>query len=91
MNCIRCEEQISDYLEGALDASQLRAVEAHFASCSACRELVNGVREVMSWGRTIFAPEAPAWLPGRIIANTPSHAMRRQRDTTPANHLENVR
>src|SRR5689334_17389106 len=71
MNCIRCEELISEYLEGGLNASESHAFEVHLAGCPSCSELVAGVRDVMAWGRVISVQEPPAWLATRIVANTP--------------------
>lgn len=71
MNCAYCEERLSDYIEGALDASERDVVEVHLQSCAACRELLDGVRAVIQWGRD-FQVQAPSpWLSARILANTP--------------------
>jgi anti-sigma factor RsiW len=71
MNCNYCEERLSDYLEDALDAGERAAMELHFQSCTACSELLEGVSHVMQWGKEFPAEVAPAWLPTRIVANTP--------------------
>ena len=71
MNCAYCELRMSDYLDDALSASDRSAMESHLQSCVACNEVLAGMREVMAWGRSFPAYEAPAWLPARIIANTP--------------------
>lgn len=71
MTCIQCEELISDYLEGALDARESNSMEKHFAECAACNELMSGVREVIAWGKAFPVHEAQPWLAHRIVANTP--------------------
>jgi anti-sigma factor RsiW len=71
MNCVHCEDQLSAYLEGALDHSERIAFETHLHSCEACSELLEGVRQVVQWGREFHAPQPPSWLPSRIVANTP--------------------
>lgn len=75
MNCKYCEDHLSDYLENALDAGEgiaLReGMELHFQSCSACSELLEGVRDVIHWGREFPSEPAPEWLSTRIVANTP--------------------
>jgi hypothetical protein len=75
MNCKHCEDHLSDYLEGTLDSDEGVALreemELHFQSCSACSELLEGVRDVMQWGREFPSKLAPEWLPSRIVANTP--------------------
>ena len=81
MNCIHCEERLSDYLENSLRPAEHSAVGLHLQSCAACSELLAGMTEVLSWGRTFPVYEAPAWLPMRIIANTPRIARESWLDT----------
>jgi len=71
MNCTYCEERFSDYLENSLEASELDIVETHLQSCSACTDLLNGVREVIEWGRNFPVQSPSPWLSTRILANTP--------------------
>jgi predicted anti-sigma-YlaC factor YlaD len=71
MNCERCEERMSDYLEGALSQAERNAMDAHLRSCLGCRELLAAMSEVLRWGRDFPVHEPPQWLPTRIIANTP--------------------
>ena len=71
MNCKYCEDHLSDYLEDTLGGEERVALELHFQSCSACSELLEGVRDVMQWGREFPSEAAPEWLSTRIVANTP--------------------
>ena len=71
MNCAYCEERLSGHIEGTLEPSERAAVEAHLQSCSVCRELLDGVRSVMGWGKELQVQLPPAWLASRILANTP--------------------
>lgn len=71
MNCVYYEEFLSDYLEGSLGASERESLEAHLRSCATCSELLDGIHEVMHWGRDLQVPETPPWLATRILANTP--------------------
>jgi anti-sigma factor RsiW len=74
MNCIHCEERMSDYLEDALGAANRTAVELHLQSCSACSELLACMTEVLAWGKGFPVHQAPVWLVPRAIAiaaNTP--------------------
>ena len=67
MNCIHCEEQLSAYLEDALDGAERAAVEAHLHSCEACSELLDGVRQVIAW-KSISEPRfALALLTATIV------------------------
>src|SRR5216684_8865643 len=71
MNCTQCEERMSDYLEDTLSASDRNLIELHIESCSACEELLAGMRELLVWTKSFPVYDAPAWLPVRIVANTP--------------------
>lgn len=72
MNCAYCEERLSDYIENTLDGSERSVVEMHLQSCIACRELLDGVRGVIQWGRDFQVQPPPPWLSTRILANTPN-------------------
>jgi len=84
MNCLHCEERMSDYLEAALSPDERIAVDVHLQSCPACTELLAGMRDVLSWGRTFPMLEPPSWLASRIIANTPRLARESWMDTIAA-------
>jgi anti-sigma factor RsiW len=42
-------DSLEEYLAGALDPAALRDIEAHLSSCAACREEVDGMRQVSHW------------------------------------------
>jgi hypothetical protein len=75
MNCTRCEERLSDYLENTLDNAEHVALDLHLQECGACTELLAGMKEVLHWGQSFPSYEPPAWLATRIVANTP-HVVR---------------
>lgn len=81
MKCSECELRISDYLEDALASAEREAMEAHLESCTVCRELRDGTREVIQWGSVFPAHEVPEWLAGRVLASTPPVVRERWRDT----------
>ena len=81
MHCGQCEELMSDYVEGALLADEQHAFSQHLASCAMCTDLLAGMREVVAWGKNFPAYDAPAWLPRRIVANTPAIARESWLDT----------
>lgn len=81
MTCTQCEERMSDHLENTLSAADRATVDLHLRSCAACSELLAGMSEVLAWGKTFSVHEAPAWLPMRIIANTPRVARESWLDT----------
>lgn len=47
MDCARAEELFSDHREGLLDPVLRAELEAHLRACSACRELRQGLDEVL--------------------------------------------
>jgi len=81
MNCGQCEDLLSDYIENALKPAERDALSLHLRSCGPCAELLTNMKQVMGWGRNFPVYEAPAWLPARIVANTPVVARERWIDT----------
>lgn len=81
MKCGECEELMSDYIENALNPSVRGVFTLHLHSCRTCTDLLAGMREVLAWAKGFPAYEAPAWLPARIVANTPVVARERWIDT----------
>ena len=72
MKCDDCEALMSDYIEGALLPADRQSLTQHLASCTVCTDLLAGMQEVISWGKSFPAYDAPPWMPGRIVANTPA-------------------
>jgi predicted anti-sigma-YlaC factor YlaD len=81
MHCAQCEELLSDYLEGRLATQNLADVDVHLESCSACSNLLANMGKVLEWGKRFPVYPVPAWLPARIIANTPRIERERWVDT----------
>lgn len=84
MTCNQCESRISDYLENALSPAERNALEVHMNACASCAELMDGMRNVMMWARDFPVYDVPAWLPSRILANTPRVARETWLDTLTA-------
>ncbi len=51
-------DQLSEYLDGELDADERGALEQHLAECASCRRQLDELREVVRWLHT-DAPDAP--------------------------------
>jgi predicted anti-sigma-YlaC factor YlaD len=68
MDCRRAEELLSDRLEGALHPILGAELEAHLASCAACRELVQAFAEVVAALRSAPQREAPRTLAERAAS-----------------------
>jgi len=72
MTCQEMDERLDDYVDGVLAAADARAVEAHLASCAACREAERETRRLLAHAAALprsVAPPRDLW-PGieRTIA-----------------------
>lgn len=56
-------DQLSDYLDGELEGSGLRGIEAHLATCDECRSVVEDVRDIRDRARRLEAsqPSRDLW------------------------------
>jgi type II secretory pathway pseudopilin PulG len=71
MNCVKFQDSLSDYLEGALDPRARAEGAAHRLICGECRELYNDVRgAVQALGALRSCDDEPEGLRSRIIAHT---------------------
>jgi Putative zinc-finger len=63
MTCDRFHELVSDWLEGSLDASTRAALEAHAATCDACRAIMTDLRAITQTASTLerHAPPSRVW------------------------------
>lgn len=62
-----CEpEQVTGYVDGALDEAARAAVEAHLAECPACREQVEAERALRAQLRALAPLEPRAALPAEV-------------------------
>jgi anti-sigma factor RsiW len=77
MNCAECEILLHAQLDGELDASHTREVEAHVAHCAACAEKLSAFRAMRdAMAAANLKETAPASLRSRIEAKLPSPAPR---------------
>jgi anti-sigma factor RsiW len=81
MTCAHCEELLSDYLEGVLDASARERIGLHLRSCPECALVAAGMREVIGVGKHLTDYAPPQWLAARILAATPRVVRETWRDT----------
>lgn len=80
MNCVRFQDSLSDYIEGALDSRSRAECAAHRLICGECRELYNDVRATVQALNAIGAgdfiePAEPEGLRNRILAATTTGEM----------------
>ena len=76
MNCVKFQDSLSDYLEGALDPRARAECAAHRLICGECRELYNDVKVTVQALNTLASGDAePEGLSSRIIAHTTTGEM----------------
>lgn len=57
MRCRNAQRDISEYVDGTLDARRTAALERHLAACAACREVLEDFRAVCDAASRLDAPE----------------------------------
>jgi hypothetical protein len=70
IDCAGAREHVDAWALGALDTDELRAVEAHLASCDECRALADEAREtahLVAFGAPMRQPSAA--LKSRVVAS----------------------
>src|SRR5207302_11434968 len=72
MSCGEIEILLCDYVDGTLDAAEIRLVEEHLKSCAACTELAAESKRSTEFLERVAAAEPPAELLARILAETGS-------------------
>ena len=77
ISCSEFEENLTDYLDKALDKNMHKAVAAHALRCPLCHQLLNEVKEALEICHEISAPKhAMTHLEARILSVTvPETAM----------------
>lgn len=72
MNCVRFQDSLSDYIEGALDPRVRAECAAHRLICGECRELYSDVRATVQALNAVGAGDftEPEGLRNRILAAT---------------------
>ncbi|RLE28086.1 MAG: hypothetical protein DRJ65_00770 [Acidobacteria bacterium] len=60
--CDLTRERFSLYLEGELESDAITTFENHIETCSECRETLDGLREILDFGRAMAQLEPPEQL-----------------------------
>lgn len=68
MKCEAAHNQISDYVEGRIEPPMRVVLESHLADCAACREELEGARELASLFRGLPVVEPPASFRAQVLA-----------------------
>jgi anti-sigma factor RsiW len=60
--CRELLDQLSEYVDGELEAALCAELEAHLATCTNCRVMVDTLRKTI----TLYHAQAPADLPSDV-------------------------
>jgi hypothetical protein len=74
---------INDYVEGTSDPVERRSVDEHLATCAACRQLADDLREIARATAVLELREPPVRVWGRV-----ERAIRLERDADGARRLQ---
>jgi anti-sigma-K factor RskA len=63
MNCIECQERISDYVDGALELGEQTKLEQHLANCEPCRAVRDDLLQIVHFSKQLplHAPTGDLW------------------------------
>jgi hypothetical protein len=63
MNCIECEEIISDYVDGALELGEQTKIEHHLANCEPCRAVRDDLLQIVHFSKQLplHTPASDLW------------------------------
>jgi anti-sigma factor RsiW len=67
MNCVSIQERLSAFFDGELPAEELKEIEAHLKTCTACQGALEGLRRVGEALDRQLVPGMPEGLLGRIM------------------------
>jgi hypothetical protein len=90
MNCEKCQEMLSEFLDGTLGHSEHAAVGAHMAACALCAAAREDFHAIIAAARDargqLFVPtdERALWLRVREEVEAESRPVRRARAASPS-------
>jgi anti-sigma-K factor RskA len=63
MNCIECQEIISDYVDGALELGEQTKIEHHLANCEPCRAVRDDLLQIVHFSKQLplHTPTSDLW------------------------------
>lgn len=64
MNCIECEEIISDYVDGTLELGEQTKIELHLANCEPCRAVRDDFLQIVHFSKQLplHTPNSDLWM-----------------------------
>ena len=79
IDCLEVWRQISDYLEGEVDAELRASMASHFKNCAHCSAILDGTRNVVNLVGDGRAFEIPARASQKFYKKLNDHLAARQR------------
>lgn len=67
MACAEFVERVTDYLEGALSADDLRRLEDHLAACDPCNVYLEQLRTTLLLAGELREDDVPLDMRGRLM------------------------
>ena len=78
IDCVEVWRQISDYLEGEVDATLRASMDSHFKDCAHCSAILDGTRNVMKLVGDGKAFEIPAGVSQKFYKKLNDHLAARK-------------
>ena len=79
MNCEDVIHELSDFIDGDLDAAMKREIESHLDGCKECKLVVNQTKKTIE----IFCDSEPVELPGDVRSRLHEAVRRKLKEATP--------
>lgn len=68
MHCEQAQQQLDEYLDGALSAISHRSLQNHLNHCDQCRQIFNQSNQLLDTLNTLSAPPVPNGFEERMLA-----------------------
>ena len=78
MNCEDVIHELSDFIDGELDAASKQELESHLTECSDCKLIVDQTKKTIE----IFCDSEPVELPGEVRDRLHETLRRKLKETT---------
>jgi hypothetical protein len=78
IDCVEVWRQISDYLEGEVDATLRASMASHFKDCAHCSAILDGTRNVVKLVGDGKAFEIPAGVSQKLYKKLKDHLAARK-------------
>jgi anti-sigma factor RsiW len=78
LNCEDVIHELSDFIDGDLDAAMKQEIESHLDGCKECKLVVNQTKKTIE----IFCDSEPVELPGDVRSRLHEAVRRRLKEAT---------